>query len=286
MNTRLADLREAERLARIRFGIDSTGDPPVAGGQQGEKLVWESAIAERRRLAMAVDQGLVLIPGGVFTMGDRTGAGGRAELPLHRVGVAPFKIGRAPVTRREFMLCAEAGGCRTAPTQNNASDDPRAPMTNVNWYDAQDYVTWLRVRTGENYRLPSEAEWEYAARAGAATNYPWGNAVGHNLANCATCGSAWDGRGPAPVGTFAPNAFGLLDVVGNVWQWTADCWYSDFSSAPSTSAARDDVACQNRVLRGGSWDNDAWMARVSYRSGAPAGLRQDINGFRIAKSVE
>src|SRR6185437_1498003 len=165
-----------------------------------------------------------------------------------RVTVSAFKIGRAPVTRAEFALCAAAGECRDCLAPG--TDEPHLPMTGVSWHDAQDYTAWLRSRTGEYYRLPSEAEWEYAARAGATTDYPWGAAIGRNHANCVGCGSAWEGIGPAPVASFPANAFGLHDVVGNVWQWTADCWYSDFSSAPSDGAARDDFACQSRVLRG------------------------------------
>ncbi len=283
MSARLADLREAERLARERFGVNGAAMLAVVDAK-GAAPAWEATVAERRRFASAVDQGLVLIPARVFSMGDTVGGGNHAEQPVHRVSVSAFKIGRAPVTRAEFALCAASGECRDGLIA--ADGDMRLPMTGVSWHDAQDYTAWLRARSGEDYRLPSEAEWEYAARAGMTTDYPWGNAVGRNHANCAGCGSAWEGVGPAPVASFPANAFGLHDVVGNVWQWTADCWYRDFSSAPATGEARDEVACQSRVLRGGSWDNDAWMSRLSYRGGAPATLRQDINGFRIAKSVD
>jgi formylglycine-generating enzyme required for sulfatase activity len=288
MTARLADLREAERLARTRSGLDGPGEFGTADVESPEKLraAWEAAVAERRHFATALDQGMVLIPSGTYTMGDQVGGGSRVELPLHRVSIAAFKMARAPVTRAEFTACVDGGACRQEALDVVPRDDGTLPMTGVSWLDTQDYVTWLSKRTGEQYRLPSEAEWEYAARAGAATDFPWGNTIGHNRANCASCGSAWDHSGPAPVGSFASNAFGLYDVVGNVWQWTADCWYRDYSTAPPTAAAREEPLCQKRVLRGGSWDNDPWMARLSYRGGAAGTLRQDINGFRVAKSVE
>ncbi len=288
MTARLADLREAERLTRARFGMEGPGDISAADLDSPEKLraQWDATVAERRGFALALDQGMALIPGGAFIMGDQNGGGSRAELPAHHVELGAFKIGRTPVTRGEFTACVDAGICRAEALTATGRAEPTLPMTGVSWIDAQDYVGWLRARTGEQYRLPSEAEWEYAARAGAKTAYPWGDAVDRNRANCAGCGSAWDRAGPAPVASFAANAFGLHDVVGNVWQWTADCWYRDYSSAPATGAAREEALCQQRVLRGGSWDNDAWMARLSYRANAAAVLRQDLNGFRVAKSVD
>ncbi len=288
MTARLADLREAERLTRARYGMEGPGDISAADLDSPEKLraQWDVAVAERRRFALALDQGMALIPGGAFIMGDQSGGGSRAELPAHRVEVGAFKIGRTPVTRGEFMACVEVGVCRAEAIGATGHAEPTLPMTGVSWIDAQDYVGWLRTRTGEQYRLPSEAEWEYAARAGVMTAYPWGDAVDRNRANCGGCGSAWDRSGPAPVASFAANAFGLYDVIGNVWQWTADCWYRDYSSAPATGVPREEALCQQRVLRGGSWDNDAWMARLSYRANAAATLRQDLNGFRVAKSVE
>ena len=177
---------------------------------------WDAAVAERRRFAFALDQGMALIPNGVFMMGDHNGGGSRAELPLHRVEIGAFKLGRAPVTRGEFAACVDAGACRGDAIAATGREEPTFPMAGVSWLDAQDYVGWLRTRTGEQYRLPSEAEWEYAARAGATTAYPWGDTVDRNRANCAGCGSAWDRAGPSPVASFAPNAFGLYDVVGNV----------------------------------------------------------------------
>jgi formylglycine-generating enzyme required for sulfatase activity len=286
MAGRLADLREAERLARLRYGLAGGEDIAAGDPESPEKLraEWEASVQERRSFALALDQTMVLVPGGSFVMGDQTGDGSRVELPAHRVAVPAFKIGRTLVTRGEYESCAAAGVC--TPLAGSDRGDASLPAAGVTWVDAQTYAAWLRQRTGEPYRLPSEAEWEYAARAGVASAFPWGNAIGRNRANCAGCGSAWDRSGPSPVNAFAANAFGLHDVVGNLWQWTADCWYRDHSSAPDTATPRDEPLCPQRVLRGGSWDNDAWMARLSYRSGAAATLRQDINGFRIAKSVE
>ncbi|TAL02084.1 MAG: hypothetical protein EPO08_08130 [Rhodospirillaceae bacterium] len=291
MTTHLADWHAAETWARRRYGLE--GDLPTPGGvvkdDNGDRSrqLWDASMAERRQFALSLDRSMVLIPSGSFVMGDLSGDGSRAELPPHRVTITAFKLGRAPVTRAEFAACVAAGACRADTVATGTADaSPSLPMTGVNWFDAQEYVSWLRARTGEDYRLPSEAEWEYAARAGVASAYPWGSDIGRNRASCSNCGSAWDRSGPAPVASFAANAFGLYDVVGNVWQWTSDCWYRDYGTAPADGSAREEFGCPRRVLRGGSWDNDAWMARLSYRGGAPATLRQDINGFRIAKSVQ
>ena len=126
-------------------------------------------------------------------------------------------------------------------------------MINVSWEDAQSYVTWLSRETGESYRLPSESEWEYAARAGTATKYSWGNEIGVNRANCDGCGSRWDNQRTAPVGSFAPNGFGLYDMHGNVWEWVEDCWNGSYAGAPSDGGAWRSGDCAKRVLRGGSW---------------------------------
>jgi len=289
LTAKLRDLREAELLIERRFGgpLPSLGarpSLPPAEAAARMKQDWLDAVEQRRRFAARLDAGLVLIPAGRFVMGDAAGEGSRSERPVREVAVAAFKLGRTEVTRAEYAACVAAGAC-AAPAAGDAPAD--APAAGLSWLDAQAYVDWLRVVTGEDYRLPSEAEWEYAARAGGAAAYPWGESVGRARANCLDCGSAWDGVGPAPVGSFAANAFGLFDTTGNVWEWTADCWYRDYTSAPPTAAAREGTgACEKRVLRGGSWDNAAWLARVSYRAFAPAATRQDIYGLRIAKSVE
>jgi formylglycine-generating enzyme required for sulfatase activity len=126
-------------------------------------------------------------------------------------------------------------------------------VINVSWEGAQEYVRWLSARTGDEYRLPSEAEWEYAARAGTTTRYSWGDDIGHDNANCDGCGSLWDDEQTAPVGSFSANALGLHDIHGNVSEWVEDCWSDSYDGAPSNGGARVSGDCSLRVVRGGSW---------------------------------
>ena len=143
----------------------------------------------------------------------------------------------------------------------------------MSWDDAKAYVAWLSKLTGKSYRLLSEAEYEYATRAGTQTAYPWGNAIGENNANCNGCGSQWDNRQTAPVGSFAPNQFGLYDMVGNVWEWTEDCYHDSYGGAPSDGAAWTSGDCSRRVLRGGAWYNTPDFLRSAHRSGSTSGVR-------------
>ena len=155
----------------------------------------------------------------------------------------------------------------------------------MSWEDAQLYVEWLSGRTGESYRLPSESEREYAARAGTRTAYSWGDAVGVNLANCFGCGSPWDVLSTAPVGSFDANAWGLHDVHGNVDEWTQDCWNANYVGAPSDGSAWLSGTCAERLLRGGSWLDYAVYFRSASRFRKAAGYRYYANGFRVARTV-
>ena len=161
----------------------------------------------------------------------------------------------------------------------------RRPVINVSWDEAKEYVAWLSSQTGAEYRLPSEAEWEYAARAGTATKYSWGNEIGSNRANCygGECGDQWEYT--APVGSFAPNGFGLYDMHGNVREWVEDCWNDSYSGAPSDGSAWLRGDCAKRVLRGGSWFSYPWNLRAAYRGGYTTGLRYDYLGFRVARTL-
>jgi len=151
---------------------------------------------------------------------------------------------------------------------------------NVNWDDAQQYVAWLSRTTGKTYRLLSEAEWEYAAQAGSGREQA--AQAGANQANCAGCGSRWDGKQTAPVGSFAANAFGLHDMLGNIWEWTADCW--NVSHAVWDHAgARMSGDCSLHVLRGGSWSNTLWYNRSAFRYMSTSENRFDHIGFRVAR---
>ena len=159
------------------------------------------------------------------------------------------------------------------------------PVINVSWNDAQKYVAWLSNQTGAKYRLPSEAEWEYAARAGSQTKYSWGDEIGDNRAVCDGCGSSWDDHQTAPVGSFSPNSFGLHDMHGNVWEWVDDCWNDSYIGAPSDGSAWEQGKCWFRVLRGGSWNLYPWSLRAAFRLRHNRRSRDDFVGFRVVRKL-
>jgi formylglycine-generating enzyme required for sulfatase activity len=155
-------------------------------------------------------------------------------------------------------------------------------MTNVHWRDAKRYIQWLSQQTGLVFMLPSESQWEYAARAGQTSDYYWGATIGNNNAVCDGCGSLWDSTSVAPIGSFSANGFGLYDMHGNVWEWVEDCWHDNYEGAPNDGTTWKEASkCRKRVLRGGSWTNEKENLRTSTRfRGYSIKKDQDI-GFRI-----
>jgi formylglycine-generating enzyme required for sulfatase activity len=154
------------------------------------------------------------------------------------------------------------------------------PVINVSWVDAKQYVGWLSQLTGKEYRLPTEAEWEYAARAGVNTRYSWGDDLGMGNANCDGCGSQWDLQQTAPVGSFKPNS------AGNVWEWVEDSWHENYDAAPTDGSAwlrGGDPSF--RVVRGGSWRNESELVRAAVRFRRNANVRFYTLGFRVARTV-
>lgn len=230
---------------------------------------------------------MVVIPAGEFMMGSPENEPGRSsdEGPQHRVVIArPFAVGRYAVTFDEWDACVAAGGCSHKP-EDEGWGRGRRPVINVSWEDAQAYVRWLSNKIGKPCRTLSEAEWEYAARGGSATRHPWGDEPGTSRANFRESGSQWSGRQTAPVGSFEPNAFGLCDMIGNVWQWVQDCWNSTYSGAPEDGRPWDSGDCGWRVLRGGSWNNNLVNCRSGSRNRIEAGFRGTIVGFRLARAL-
>jgi formylglycine-generating enzyme required for sulfatase activity len=209
------------------------------------------------------------------------------EQPVHVVHFAqPFAIGRYEVTFEEYELYAQQTGKAVPPDEGWGGG--RRPVINVSWADAQGYARWLSSATGRSYRLPTEAEWEYASRAGTTTSYWWGEDAGDNYANCYGCGSRWDGEQTAPVGSFAPNAWGVHDTLGNVWEWTADCWHESYTGAPDSGVAwthEDGGDCSRRVVRGGAWFNTPWNIRSALRFGADDVYAFPFLGFRLAEDL-
>jgi formylglycine-generating enzyme required for sulfatase activity len=230
---------------------------------------------------------MVVVPAGEFMMGSDDGA---SEEPIHKVMIAkPIAIGRFSVTFDEWDSCVAHGGCTYNPFPSDPLDRRRGrstrPAIDVTWRNAQEYVAWVSKQTGMTYRLLTEAEWEYAARAGSTTRYPWGDEVGKGNANCFGCGGQWGGKQTSPVGSFKANAFGLYDMNGNVWQWVEDCYHDNYEGAPAdgsvwTANCKDEG--YQRVLRGGSWNflpdalrsanrirfnSDEWNFYVGFRVG-------------------
>ena len=226
---------------------------------------------------------MVALPPGSFTMGsDEEDPTAR---PAHRVEIGyGFAIGRFEVTMAEWTACVEAGACSNA---LEAVDNPaETPVRNVTWSDALEFVGWLRSVTRRPYRLPSEAEWEYAARAGTTTTFWWGNDAGAGEADCKTCGGNWDRKQPGPVGRFQANPFGLHDMNGGVAEWTADCWFDSYDGAGADGEPRDEQNCQKRVLRGGSWKQEAGYLASHARHYYDALVPYSANGLRVALTLD
>jgi formylglycine-generating enzyme required for sulfatase activity len=225
---------------------------------------------------------MVRVPGGAFTMG--VAKGDQTAEPAHRVTVRAFAMSRYPVTVAEWRGCMAENGCSGMPRMIRAED--ATPVHNISWDDAQQYVTWLARKTGKKYRLPSEAEWEYAARANTETRYWWGNEPGVALANCADCGGEQNHQTPLPVDAFKPNPFGFYDMLGGVSQWVADCWRPNYQGAPQDGSPHDSKGCQSRVLRGGSFRSDHNGIIATTRNFYDASVRYLDHGFRIALTLD
>ena len=236
---------------------------------------------------------LVVVPPGRFVMGSRSAEIGRSgnEGPVHWVTIGKaFAVGVYEVTFTEWDACRRDGGCAHYPGDWGWGRG-RRPVINVSWKDAREYVVWLSRKTGQRYRLLSESEWEYVARAGTTTPFHYGSTVSTEQANYHgyyTYGSGRKGRyrgRTVPVGSFPANSFGLHDVHGNVSEWVEDCWNRDYGGAPGNGSARVRGDCSRRVLRGGSWLYYPRFVRSAYRYWNPSGSRNYVVGFRVARTL-
>ena len=252
---------------------------------------------------------MVSIPAGRFRMGSRKGEADYNEKPVRRVTVPAFKLGKYEVTVGQFRGFVDATGYRTDAERNTGGEagcfalqpdgnwgwvsgrswrnpgypvQDEQPVVCVSWNDAEAFIKWLNNKTGGNYRLPTEAEWEYAARAGSKTKYSWGNDIGSNRANCDNddCGDRWEYT--APVGSFLANAWGLHDMHGNVWEWVQDCWNDSYEGAPTDGSSWTSGDCSQRVIRGGSWYYNARNLRSASRRYGRPNRSIDV-GFRLAQ---
>lgn len=233
----------------------------LSDGSQGPEMVW--------------------IPPGRFEMG---GQQKDTEQPIHRVEINyPLAVGKYPVTFEEYDRFCDATGAEK-PNDKEWGREYR-PVINVSWHDANEYCAWLSRETGHEYRLLSEAEWEYAARAGTTTEYPWGHKIGVNNCNCAGSGSCWSNESTSPVGAFTPNAFGLYDMHGNVREWCEDVWHYTYKGAPNDGSAwmsNEEGVC--RMQRGGSWVTPSNWTRSATRSCVHPARRHSFFGFRLSRT--
>ena len=271
------------RLEPTRYGVTLVRSGPQPGDTFMEDLRSGSLGPE-----------MVVLPAGRFRMGCVSGQECYVgELPVHEVTIAqPFALSKYEVTFARWDACVSGGGCNGYRPNDNSWGRGSRPVMNVNWQDAQSYVAWLSRETGADYRLPSEAEWEYAVRAGTVTKYSWGNDIGQNRANCDSCGRQWKnwlGQGrTAPVGSFAANAWGLHDMHGNVYEWTQDCVNMNYYGAPGDGSAWEEGDCAKRIVRGGSWFPETPRSVMSsaFRGIPPSVDGRFVNfGFRVARTL-
>ena len=236
---------------------------------------------------------MVAIPAGVFTMGSPPAEMYRGSETQHRVTIPSFAFGKNEVTFAQWDACVANGGCGGVKPDDFGWGHGNRPVVGVNWNDAKAYVAWLSMKTGRPYRLPSEAEWEYAARAGTSTPYYFGETITPKQANFD--GSMGDGASPSdrnrqktmPVGSFPANAFGLHDMHGNVWEWTEDCWSEEYTAAtPANGAPYSRPNCEGRVMRGGSWEDYSGDIRSAARVASGAGEQSWADGFRLALTLK
>ncbi len=223
------------------------------------------------------------VAAGQFQMGSIANSLNSDEVPRHDVKLGAFAIGQREVTFAEYDRFARATG-RALPRDNRAGRGNQ-PVVGVSWQDAQAYARWVAEQTGRRYRLPTEAEWEYAASAGKGTFFWWGNNVGGDHANCFDCGSRWDRQSPAPVGSFAANPLGLHDTAGNVAEWVQDCHHANYQGAPADGHAWEETDCLERVARGGAFDSPSANLRTQRRTHFDAQTRLNNLGFRLARDM-
>jgi formylglycine-generating enzyme required for sulfatase activity len=273
--------------------------------------VFSSPAALAGEFVNHVGMRFVDIPAGHFFMGSCKFAPGQAassaacpsgagtdpeayadETPQHRVAVGSFQIGRTEVTLGQFRrFMEESGNAQLLDAEFRKANDGQGdatPVVHVSWHDAQAFIKWLNrgkpTSDAGRYRLPSEAEWEYAARGGTTTRYYFGDAIEKRLGLF-----AWydknAGNRQRVVGGKKPNAFGLHDMLGNVWEWTADCWNESYQGAPADGSAWQQGDCERRVVRGGSWFDVPIYLRASARFGDRAGRRINYTGFRVVRTL-
>jgi len=251
---------------------------PTAAPKQAPSQLQAAAPAAppAQPVVMVREPEMNMLRGGTMMMGSNEDG---SEKPVRHVTIKPFAISRYPISVREWNACAAAKAC---PFVGTGRED--APITNVSWNDAKQFVGWLASATRKPYRLPTEAEWEYAARGGTQSRYWWGDELLPGMANCKGCADIAAIEQPAKVGSFKPNPFGLYDMGGSIDQWVEDCWHKNYVGAPTDGSAWIEGDCGSHVIRSGSWQNDARYVRPANRDSYDTGVRYPTHGFRVALS--
>jgi formylglycine-generating enzyme required for sulfatase activity len=216
-----------------------------------------------------------------FDMGSSSASPNFSERPRHNVKLKRFAMAKNEVTFAQYDKFAEATG-RSKPASGGWGRGNR-PVINVSWKDASAYAQWLSKQTGAQYRLPTEAEWEFAARAGSEKKFWWGNEVGESRANCFNCGGQWSGKQTAPVGSYPASPYGVHDMAGNVMEWVQDCYRSGYADAPDDGTAVEFKGCKQRVVRGGGFDSPSDLMRSSSRNQRKPTVRLNNLGFRVVR---
>ncbi len=221
---------------------------------------------------------MVAIAAGSFEMGNPKGDA--REKPVRTVSIKEFSMARNEVTVGQRRKCMEAGKCRDV-GKSGLGDNDGIPVRNVTWSDAAGYAEWISAETGQSYRLPSEAEWEYAARAGSNQTFSGSDEASIDFVDCKNCGGTH--KNPAPRSDLQPNGFGLSGMSGGVAEWVLDCWHPSYEKSPADGTAFDAPNCTKRVLRGGSWRDDQKHVTVTSRAYYDFDVAYPNNGFRVAR---
>jgi formylglycine-generating enzyme required for sulfatase activity len=289
LEAKIANLKAetAALIASARTALDAlTPEQRLAA----PPAIWRASRALREFRDCGDCPTMVVVPAGEFTMGAPAAElGGEAQ---HRVRIeAPFAVSKFEITFAEWDACVAAGGCGGYEPGDEGWGRGNSPAMNLSWEDAKAYAAWLSAKTGKTYRLLSEAEWEYAARAGTVAAYPYADGLSPTKANY---DASPDGSGPSdlnrqrtvPVGSFEPNAFGLYDMQGNVSEWVEDCWNNEYTAAaPTDGSAWLTGDCKGHVVRGGSWEDSATELRSAARTGGAKDDRFYTDGVRLARSL-
>lgn len=272
---------ETRSLVSLAFAVNHR--PGTAPRFNYRKRIEPAAIIRDRMRDRSAGPEMIALRGGSYRRGDLQGDGDSDEKPAKSVTLKPFAIGLYEVSFDEYDRFCESTG-RDKPDDEGVGRG-RHPVVNVNWDSAREYTDWLSRQTGERYRLPTDAEWEYAARGGTDTRYWWGQDIGDANANCSGCGGLWDGQMASRSGRFPANPFGLHDTAGNVFEWVEDCWYDSFEHAPEDGSALQRPGCVMRVIRSGAWSFPPEEVRPANRWRDFHSRRSDDTGFRLVREL-